>query len=56
MSAPRSAPKRAATTYDEATLEAMTKSELLDLASELSVADVSSKSTKAVIIAAILNN
>ena len=42
-------------TYDEATLEAMTKAQLLDLASELGVEGVTSSQTKAVIIAAILS-
>lgn len=40
-------------TYDEATLEAMTKTQLLALASELGVESVSSKSTKAAIVTAI---
>lgn len=43
-------------TYDEATLEAMTKTQLLDLASELGVEGISSKSLKADIITAILNS
>lgn len=42
------------TAYDEATLEAKTKAQLIDLASELGVEGISSKSLKSDIIASIL--
>jgi len=42
-------------TYDEATLESMTKTDLISLAGELGVEGITSKSTKAEIITAILS-
>lgn len=41
--------------YTEAELSAKTKAQLLEIAAERGISDVSSKDTKAVIIQAILN-